>query len=69
MLSGYSPETNGTIVVTDGSNAVIASNDETLIGRSAEEMCILRRIVGNALPAMCWCMRTGRRTIGHSISA
>ena len=43
MLSGYSPETSGTIVVTGGSR-VVASNDETLIGGNAEEMAILRQI-------------------------
>ena len=43
MLSGYSPETSGTIVVTGGSR-VVASNDETLIGGNAEEMTILRQI-------------------------
>lgn len=43
MLSGYGTETNGTIVVSDG-NAIIASNDETLIGRSTDELFILRRI-------------------------
>ena len=43
MLSGYSPETSGTIVVTSDSK-VVASNDETLIGGNAEEMAILRQI-------------------------
>ena len=43
MLSGYSPETSGTIVVTGGSR-VVASNDETLIGGNAEEMAILQQI-------------------------
>lgn len=43
MLSGYSPETSGTIVVTGGSR-VVASNDEALIGGNAEEMAILRQI-------------------------
>ena len=43
MLSGYGTETNGTIVVSDG-NAIIASNDETLIGCSTDELFILRRI-------------------------
>ena len=43
MLSGYSPETSGTIVVT-GDSKVVASNDETLIGGNAEEMAILRQI-------------------------
>ena len=43
-LSGYGTETNGTIVVSDG-NAIIASNDETLIGRSTDELFILRRIM------------------------
>ena len=43
MLSGYSPETSGTIVVTGGSR-VVASNDETLIGGNAGEMAILRQI-------------------------
>ena len=43
MLSGYSPETSGTIVVTSDSK-VVASNDETLIGGNTEEMTILRQI-------------------------
>ena len=43
MLSGYGTKTNGTIVVSDG-NAIIASNDETLIGRNTDELFILRRI-------------------------
>ena len=43
MLSGYSPETSGTIVVTSDSK-VVASNDETLIGGNTEEMPILRQI-------------------------
>lgn len=43
LLSGYSLETSGIIAVTSGS-AVVASNDETLVGCNADEMAILRRI-------------------------
>ena len=43
LLSGYSFETSGTVVVTDGS-AIVASNDETLVGRNVDETAILRRI-------------------------
>ena len=43
LLSGYSLETSGTIVVTNGST-VVASNDETLVGGNADEIGILRRI-------------------------
>ena len=50
MLSGYGTETNGTIVVSDG-NAIIASNDETLIGRSTDELFILRRTIGHSISA------------------
>lgn len=43
MLSGYSLETNGTIVVSNG-NTIIASNEESLVGRNTDEIAILRRI-------------------------
>lgn len=43
MLSGYSLEHDGTIVVSKGSD-IIASNDEELIGKSTDDIAILRRI-------------------------
>ena len=67
MLSGYSPETSGTIVVTGGSR-VVASNDETLIGGNAEEMAILSRFVRRT-GAASWCARAGRRIRFGGITA
>ena len=43
MLSGYSLEHDGTIVVSKG-NDIIASNNEDLIGKSTDDLAILRRI-------------------------
>ena len=43
LLSGYSPEHDGTIVVSSGTD-IVASNDETLIGKSTDDIEILRRI-------------------------
>ena len=40
LLSGYSIERDGTIVVTKG-DRVVASNDESLIGRSTDEVATL----------------------------
>lgn len=43
MLSGYRLETNGTIVISNG-NVIIASNEESLVGRNTDEIAILRRL-------------------------
>ena len=43
MLSGYNLEHDGTIVVSKGSK-IISSNDESLMGRSTDEIEILRKI-------------------------
>ena len=43
LLTGYSFDTAGTIVVTEG-NDVVASNDESLLGGNVDEIGILRRI-------------------------
>ena len=43
LLAGYNSETTGTIVVSNG-NMIVASNDESLIERSTDEIAILRRI-------------------------
>ena len=43
MLSGYDPESNGIIVVSNGSD-IAASNDPTLIGSSTDDLEILQTI-------------------------
>lgn len=43
LLTGYSLERDGTIVVSDGAD-IIASNDTTLIGKSTNDIGILRKI-------------------------
>ena len=43
LLSGYSVEHDGTIVVSSG-NEIVASNDEKLVGKSTDEIPILRKI-------------------------
>lgn len=43
LLSGYSIERDGTLVVSSG-NQIIASNDELLIGSNIDENLILRKI-------------------------
>lgn len=43
LLEGYSVENEGTIVVTDGAT-VVASNDESLVGKNPEEVTILSAI-------------------------
>ena len=43
LLTGYSLERDGTIVVSDGVN-IVASNDTTLIGKSTNDVKILRKI-------------------------
>ena len=43
LLSGYSLEHDGTIVVSSG-DKIVASNDETLIGKSTNDIEILRKI-------------------------
>ena len=40
LLSGYSTEKDETIVVTNG-NEIVASNDESLIGKHADKVAIL----------------------------
>ena len=47
MLSGYNLEHDGTIVVSKGSK-IISSNDESLMGRSTDEIEILRKIKARA---------------------
>ena len=47
LLSGYSLEHDGTIVVSSGSE-IIASNNETLIGKDTDSIAILRRIKSGA---------------------
>ena len=43
LLSGFTMENNGTIVVSSG-NHILASNDESLIGADVDDIQILRRI-------------------------
>ena len=43
MLFGYNLEHEGTIVVSKG-NSIVASNNEDLIGKSTDDIAILRRI-------------------------
>lgn len=43
MLSGYNLQHDGTIVVSEGKN-IIASNDGKLIGKSTDDIAVLRRI-------------------------
>ena len=43
LLSGYSTENDGTIVVSSG-DTIVASNNPTLIGHSASDIPILRKI-------------------------
>nr|WP_294652169.1 response regulator [uncultured Blautia sp.] len=43
MLSGYNLQHDGTIVVSEGNN-IIASNDGKLIGKSTDDIAVLRRI-------------------------
>ena len=48
LLCGYTSENNATVVVSSG-DTIVASNDESLIGVSTNDVAILRRI--NAAPA------------------
>ena len=43
LLSGYSQEHDGTIVVSEG-NEIVASNDPELVGKSTDDIGILRKI-------------------------
>ena len=43
LLSGYRTDNDGTIVVCDGT-LIVASNDESLIGKSADDVPILKKI-------------------------
>ena len=43
LLSGYSLEHDGTIVVSEG-NQIIASNDETIVGKNTDDIEILKKI-------------------------
>ena len=43
LLSGYNHEQDGTIVVSEGNN-IVASNDDDLVGKSTDDIEILRRI-------------------------
>ena len=43
LLSGYTIKQDGTIVITDG-DQIVASNDEELVGDSADSIAVLRRI-------------------------
>ena len=47
LLSGYTLERDGTIVVSDGME-IVASNDTALIGKSTDDIGILRKIRQNA---------------------
>ena len=47
LLSGYSLEHDGTIVVSEG-NSIIASNDESLVGKSTDDIIILKKIKNQA---------------------
>ncbi|MDD6661861.1 MAG: ATP-binding protein [Lachnospiraceae bacterium] len=47
LLTGYSLEDDGTIVVSSG-NDIVASNDTSLIGQSTDDIPILRRIKAEA---------------------
>ena len=44
IVSGFLPETNGTIVISSG-NHIVVSNDQTLEGTNVEDTLILRRIM------------------------
>ena len=48
LLSGYSMENDGTIVVSSGER-IVASNDDTLIGKSTSDIPILRKIKQSAV--------------------
>ena len=43
LLTGYSLERDGTIVISNGKD-IIASNNETLIGKSTDDIAILKKI-------------------------
>ena len=43
LLSGYNMENNGTIAVSNGEK-IVASNDDTLVGQSTNDVPILRKI-------------------------
>lgn len=43
LLSGYTLEKNGTIVITKG-NQIVASNDHDLTGKSVDDIPVLKRI-------------------------
>ena len=43
LLTGYSTENDGTIVVSDGVD-IISSNDPSLVGKSTDDLAILRHI-------------------------
>ncbi len=47
LLSGYSLEHDGTIIVSEG-NAIIASNDDNMVGKSTDDIEILRKIKAKA---------------------
>lgn len=43
LLSGYTLEKNGTIVITKG-DQIVASNDHDLTGKSVDDILVLKRI-------------------------
>ena len=47
LLSGYSLEHDGTMIVSEG-NAIIASNDDNMVGKSTDDIEILRKIKAKA---------------------
>ena len=58
LLSGYSMENDGTIAVTEG-DVVIASNDESIIGQSTDDIAILRNIRSRAVNGKMVHVRSG----------
>ena len=44
LVAGYTPEHDGTIVISDG-NHIVASNEESLVGTNTDDLPILRRIM------------------------
>jgi len=65
LLEGYSVENEGTIVVTDGA-AVIASNDESFVGRNPEEVTILSAINQKGRNGQLVHVRTDQNSPGQS---
>ena len=64
LLLGYSPDRDGTIVVSEG-NQIVASNDSGLIGKSTDDMEILRKIKDSAVSDKMTHARKESSSIGH----